>query len=353
MSAITNDLNLTIDTYTYTGYAPCDCLFFDIETTGFSPRTTQVYLIGCVYFKDDKWQSRQWFAADLESETEILIDFFNFMNNYKVLIHFNGDGFDIPYLKERLEIKKIECNISNPESIDLFKTVSQCKKYLKLENYKQKTVETFFDIVREDKYSGGELINVFFNYQKNHDSESFELLILHNLDDIKGMTALLPVISYKKLIDGVFSFESVTRNENELIFNCQLHNELKKRVSLGYNDFYITAYKNTLKIRVKIYSGELKYFYRNYKDYYYLPAEDMAMHKSVAFYVDKDFRTRAKAANCYSRKSGIFIPQLSEIMPTYFKADYNDKTMYIELSDEFFNNNELIYKYLLDIIKAV
>ena len=40
----------------------------------------------------------------------------------------------------------------------------------------------------------------------------------------------------------------------------------------------------------------LKYFYDNYKDYFYLPKEDTAIHKSVATYVDKDFRQKAKTA---------------------------------------------------------
>ena len=47
-----------------------------------------------------------------------------------------------------------------------------------------------------------------------------------------------------------------------------------------------------LCLLVIIYQGELKHFYPNYREYYYLPHEDRAIHKSVALYVDRNFRTK-------------------------------------------------------------
>lgn len=353
MITVTQDINNVIDTLSYTGYNSENCVFFDIETTGFSVKNTQVYLIGVVYYENSIWKSIQWFATNKADEKEILQRFFEFIRPYKVLIHFNGEGFDIPYLRQKAELLGVKSTFEHMISIDIFKAVSQFKKFLKLENYKQKTIEKFLDIKRNDKYSGGDLINIYTAYLKNHNCEFYEMLLLHNSDDIIGMTGLLPMLAYSRILDGAFEFESYTQTEDEIIFNCRLSFTIPKRVSLGHKDFYITAYGNNIKFRVKIYSEELKFFYKNYHDYYYLPAEDMAMHKSVAFYVDKDFRTKAKAANCYSRKTGTFIPQFSEIVSTYFKIDYHDKTMYIELTEDFLNDNQLLYSYLLDIIKAV
>lgn len=353
MITVSHSVKNEIDTQKYTGYAPSDCLFFDIETTGFAIKTTQVYLIGCIYYSENQWTSIQWFASGREDEKEIIETFFHFMNRFKVLIHFNGEGFDIPYLRQKAELLHITPHFEHLTSIDLFRVVSSCKKFLKLENYKQKSIEKFLGVEREDKFNGGELINVYSEYKKTHDSKTFDLLLLHNSDDIVGMTSLLPILTYTGLLNGAFTLESIAKMPEEIIFNCQLTYEVPRRVSLGYKDFYVTAYGNNLKIRVKVYSSELKFFYSNYHDYYYLPEEDTAMHKSVAFYVDKDFRTKAKAANCYSRKTGTFIPQLSEIVSTYFKVDYYDKTMYIELTEDFLNDKDLVYRYLFDIIKTV
>ena len=45
-----------------------DLLFFDIETTGFSGETSQLYLIGCTYFDGFGWKLIQWFADTADSD---------------------------------------------------------------------------------------------------------------------------------------------------------------------------------------------------------------------------------------------------------------------------------------------
>ena len=77
----------------------------------------------------------------------------------------------------------------------------------------------------------------------------------------------------------------------------------------------------------------------------------MSIHKSVAFYVDKNFRTRAKAANCYSRKTGQFLPQYTDIISPYFKIDYYDKKTYFEMTDDFCNNTERIMNYAVHVLE--
>ena len=48
------------------------------------------------------------------------------------------------------------------------------------------------------------------------------------------------------------------------------------------NDFsLLTFIGNIGTLSIKVRSGELKFFYPDYKNYYYLPKEDCAMHKSV------------------------------------------------------------------------
>lgn len=352
MKKIVKRLDFPIECEKYTGFSNSECVFFDIETTGFSPKTTQLYLIGCLFY-DTVWNSIQWFCETPNDEALVIHEFFQFISTKKALIHFNGDGFDIPYITQKAQHYQLAPGFGHLISVDIFKYVSGVKKFLKLENYKQKTIERFLGIHRDDQYSGGELINVYQHYCQTGDTQSLDLLLLHNKEDIIGLPMLLPMLSYSGLLNGFFTYESYEKNAEEIIFQCKLHYQLPIRISLGCGDFYIIAYNQTLKIRIKIYPNELKYFYRNYKDYYYLPKEDTAIHKSVAFYVDKDFRTKAKAANCYSRKTGAFIPQFSEILPNYFKIDFSDKKMYIELTDEFLSDSSTIQKYLLDVIKAV
>lgn len=338
-----------------------DLIFFDIETTGFSPKTTHVYLIGAMYYENDSWKTIQWFADTLESEPIIIASFFDFIKDYKALVHFNGEGFDMPYLIKKCITYNLPYNFDNIKSIDLFKHIKPIRSLLKLENYKQKSIENFLGISRNDKYSGGELINIYNEYL-NSNSNNLELLLLHNKEDIIGMVQLLPILSYLSIINNDYNVSSLSINETtdinglpakEAIFTLKLNKVLPKRVSYGNDIFYFTAFDTTLNMRIKIYSGELKYFYPDYKDYYYLPVEDKSIHKSVAFYVDKNYRTKAKAANCYSKKTGMFLPEYDEIVSPYFKIDYYDKVLYFELDDTFKSSQKLQKDYISHIISSM
>ena len=84
------------------GLLGCDekeILFIDIETTGLSPKDSEIYMIGAAFCDGAGWQIRQLFAEDPSREEEVLSAFSDFCRHYKVLLHYNGDRFDIPFLQ--------------------------------------------------------------------------------------------------------------------------------------------------------------------------------------------------------------------------------------------------------------
>lgn len=333
-----------------------DILIFDIETTGFSAKNTFCYLIGYLYFKDKECYVSQWFADSCDDEPDIISGFFDFSKNFSHLLTYNGNGFDIPYLTQKALIYSIENTLSDKISLDLYKLISPYKKILKLENLKQKSIEHFLEIYREDKYSGGELISIYFDYIKNPDEKSKQLLLLHNSDDLCGLLHILPVLYYTALFNGLFDINGFSVSpykdfngnmEFEFIIDLKFNYSIPKRISFGYEDFYFTGVNYAGKFKIKICSEELKYFYPNYRDYYYLPSEDRAIHKSIAYFVDSKYRTQAKASNCYTKLEGHFLPQYDLLVSPYFKRDYHDKLTFFELNDEFLNNTELMKKYVI------
>lgn len=333
----------------------CSSLFFDIETTGFSAAHSKLYLIGCLYYDSEEniFRTIQWFMDEDGEEDKLISAFFDFAGNFTHIIHFNGDGFDIPYITQKCMEYNISDCFGRIKSIDIYKYAFSMRNVLKLPNLKQKTIETFLNINREDKYSGGELIKIYEEYMKNKDDSSLALLILHNLDDIKGLLNLLTIFNYAEIFNGSYNIKNITIKDKEAIIEAKLLFPVPSRISASLESYYMTAYGSTLKIRINIYTNELKYFYPNYKDYYFLPEEDCSIHKSVAFYVDKNFRTQAKAANCYSKKTGRFLPQKSEIISPFFKIEYSDKTTYFEITDEFIKDASLIKKYSLHILELL
>jgi len=337
-----------------------DCIFFDIETTGFSPASSSIYLIGCLRKVENNLIIDQFFAENKSDEKEILEKFITLLHEYKTIISFNGIGFDVPFIKAKCDTYGIEEHLKEFEYIDIFKLISSIKFLLKLPNYKQKTLENFLDIHRDDKFSGGELINVYDDYVKTHSAEAEELLLLHNFEDVTGMLDLIPALSYLNILKGGFHiketeiapFTAYDGNEgHELIITLRNDYIVPKRVSYQFKDYYFTINKNTTKIRIPLFEGELKYFYENYKDYFYLPEEDMAVHKSVATFVDKQYRERAKASNCYTRKTGVFLPQLTTIMSPTFKLEYKDKVSYFELTNDFSESDVMLRRYVKHIFE--
>lgn len=337
-----------------------ECIFFDIETTGFSPASSSIYLIGCLRKVGENLVIDQFLAENKDDEKDILERFIPLLHQYKTIISFNGIGFDIPFIKAKCDTYGIDEHLKDFQYIDIFKLISSIKFLLKLPNYKQKTLENFLDIQRDDKFSGGELINVYDDYVKTKSCEAEELLLLHNFEDVTGMLDLIPALSYLNILKGGFRIKETELAPytaydgnvgQELIITLENDYIVPKRVSYQYQDYYFTINKKTTKIRIPIYEGELKYFYENYKDYFYLPEEDMAVHKSVATFVDKQYRERAKASNCYTRKAGIFLPQHSVIMSPVFKKEYKDKVSYFELTEDFSSSDIMLRRYVKHIFE--
>lgn len=355
MNIIKNKLNDIELKYPLEKIAPLeDVIFIDIETTGFAARSSNLYLIGTVAIEDGQWTATQFFAEEYSDEKELLQEFFDYAKSYKYLIHFNGNNFDIPYILQKCAEHGIDENFDSFEGLDIYKRISPYKNFLRLENCKQKTIEKFLKIDREDKYSGGDLIGVYHSYVKTKDEEMKSLLLLHNFDDICGMPNILPVLALSDLFNNNLKVSKVaanyykdsTGNEHaELLMTVDLPSELPVPISYLYEQCYFAGSKSEATIRVPLFEGELKYFYAGYKDYYYLPDEDMALHKSVAAFVDKDHREQAKANNCYTRKTAKFLPEWDALVTPFFKKEYSSKELFFELTDERRTDRELFSAY--------
>lgn len=331
-----------------------EILFIDIETTGFSSKMSKLYLIGCVYYKENSWNTIQFFANDYSDEKELLEEFFYFAKPYKTLIHFNGNNFDIPYILDKCKEFNLDYNFDDYKGIDIYKRVQSLKNFLKLPNCKQKTIESFLAIERTDIYSGGDLIGIYHDYVKEKSNDNKDLLLLHNFDDICGLLNILPILYYCDLFEEKLTVTKVCagtykdingNDKQELIMNFDIPFILPKAVSSMAGNLYITCTKNEGMLRVPIFEGELKYFFANYKEYYYLPLEDIALHKSVASFVDKSRREQAKASNCYIKKQARFLPQWDNLINPFFKSDYSSNNLYWELTEERKTDRNLFSAY--------
>ena len=337
-------------------------LFLDIETTGFLASSSALYLIGCAFYSEGNWVIRQWFAQTPDEEPELLRTFLNFASRYSYLIHYNGNTFDLPFIKHKADQYNIHCRFEKMEGLDIYRRIMPYKNFLKLPDCKLKSVEAFLGISREDGYTGGELIRVYRDYTTSHDYNLYRTLLLHNSDDMKGMLEILPVLSYYDLFNSSLKARKVQANyyndihgvpRKELIINLVFTSPLPVFISFMGKGCHFRGEGHEGVLIVPIYEEELKYFYANYKNYYYLPTEDMAIHKSIASFVDKDYRQQATAANCYTRKLSHYLPQWTTLTEPFFKREYKSKELFFELTDEIKKNRELFSKYAAHVLNAM
>lgn len=329
-------------------------LFIDIETTGFTARSSYLYLIGCAYHLAGKWRTIQWMAENYDQEAEILKAFFEFAKQYRYLVHFNGNNFDLPFITQKCQQYSLPYNFDNFQGFDLYKRISPYKFFLRLPNCKQKTLEQFLGIDRKDVFSGGELIGIYHDYIKNPSEFSENALFLHNADDLKGMLETLPMLAYYDLFNYPVRARKVQANtyrdvnggqRKELIITLVLDQPLPKPLLTNANDCYFRGEGTEATLKIPIFEEELKYYYANYQDYYYLPTEDVALHKSVAGFVDKEHRIPASATNCYTRKFASYLPQWDVLFEPFFKRDYKSHELFFELTDEMKRDRQAFSDY--------
>lgn len=344
-------------------------LFFDIETTGLSPKLHQIYLIGVCYVCDGSWVLKQWFAESAEEEKEILLHFLAFCGNYDTIIHFNGDTFDLPFVKLRAEKYELPWKFHIPNSLDLLKHTRPLKKALRLPDCRQKTLEWAFGIGREDLYNGGELIAQYETYTKTKEPELYRNLILHNEEDIQNLPSLIDVLLFEDLNKAHFTLDRI-REESYFSYQAKLDgltepDQKELLIEFHLDDLTLPAFyqasddlyrleirRNRGVLRLSVFSETLKLFFPNTSDYYYLPAEDRAIHKSVAAFVDKSAKKKATKKNCYQPYTGEFIPAPGFEGDDFhiFRKDYKTEPAFLLRKDADFSRDAFLNRFLLALL---
>ena len=156
------------------------------------------------------------------------------------------------------------------------------------------------------------------------------LLRIHNYEDVLHMIDLLSVLSYLEVLNGQYTILSHridhyhaydgTEGE-EWIITMQNNYPVPRQLSCKQDCFYLMIGKNRTSLR------------------------------SVASFVDKEYRENAKASNCYTRKSGKFLPQYNNVMQPEFRKEYKDKISYFEMTDDFCTSDIMLRRYIDHILK--
>lgn len=366
-------------------------LYFDIETTGLSAQTSYIYLIGCAYFSEGAYRLLQWMTTEPSEEKELLRLFFEKQSSFSVLVHYNGTSFDLPFLEKKAKRHCLSCPLEKMQSVDLYKLAQKYKKFLPTENLKLKTIERFFGLPRTDTFSGGELIGVYAEFlglyklntltngsKKKEVDSLVHVLLLHNAEDVMNLPSLTMLQAFSCLSSFFSSVKNPfsIRKENQFyICSAPVPFCFPKEVTLFLPFDAVTLAlefpkkQAVAELALVPFCGELKHFYPNVEDYYFLPAEDCAMHKSIAEFVEKQFRKKATPATCYTKHTGEFLPlqKLSSAKTSAtkeadtnvsasfscFLTDFKSNYIYTPLSPELLSDHAALVSLCAGLLKSL
>lgn len=200
---------------------PNKSIFLDIETTGFNRAYHRIYLMGTLAKEENGFIFRQFLTEYKGEEKELLVKTIELLNNFETIITFNGDAFDLGFIEKRAKANSLNFNFQNFKSLDIYKEIKDKTFMLNLENQKLKTIEKFLGIDRDDIFTGGELIQLYYEYEAGNKKLESPLL-LHNEEDILNMPKLMEIFDIIKdnnriiVKDNIFDVSKITLGKKSL-----------------------------------------------------------------------------------------------------------------------------------------
>ena len=335
-------------------------LFFDIETTGFSPKSNMVYLIGLSFINEEKKLcSIQFLAEGIDDEKELLLAFLGRLSasSDMLLCGYNIKSFDIPFLNARLQ--KYELPSIALKWRDLFSDVKKLSNIFPMKGRRLRDVEAFLGIFREDDKSGGELIGVFFEYALHHEKENEEKLLYHNLSDTQNLFPLLVLDEFKKLFSPAISVEKVILNDNNSVsLSGSSGINVFSPFSIRTGDFLFTFKENRIKGTINFSHCKMKHYLPDPKSYVYLIEEEKIIPKALSASLEKDRFRKPLKEECYAEEEGDFFPVpdgFEEAASAHFgllyKSSYKEKCCRIK-KDRHAVTEEFLSSYAGMLIKS-
>jgi len=256
-----------------------ETFFFDIETTGLSHKYSNIISITILLKENKTYKIYQLFCEYSIDEKEVIKYLKDLVKEKKYIITYNGNNFDIPFMINKYIKHEIVFDFNCFVKIDLYSDMRHLHNKININNLKLKTVETYFNIIREDSITGQDVITLYEAYKIEPRKEFSEIILQHNYEDVYNLTILFKnifnlydkVILCNKIIVKI-NFSDLCFKKNTLVGHFY--------VISSYNKDYIHPALNfDLKLEIK--SQLLKInipigFFKDEKiqEFYYLNNDD-------------------------------------------------------------------------------
>ena len=189
-----------------------DIVVADIETTGLSPKSSAVILGGAVFGDGADRKAVQFFGDTTDDEAELLQRYAQLLSRADVIVTYNGQRFDIPFLVHRMKKHGLDtAPLEKLYSVDMYRVLKYHSHLPEiLPNMKQKTVEVFLgdSESRTDEIDGAQSVELYNEYTRSTGARRGEILdyiLLHNRDDIVRLSDMMRIIKTLDLHEIMYS----------------------------------------------------------------------------------------------------------------------------------------------------
>ena len=175
-----------------TDFSPEKILYLDTETTGLSGGAgTVAFLTGVGFLTQDGFQVHQYVMRDYPEERYLLESIAAVADQFDMLCTFNGRTFDVPLLRSRFLMNRMNPSVLDKPHIDLLPMARRLWKLRLGRCNLSRLEEVVFGEPRLDDLPGSEVPERYFSYIKTRDFSLLVDVLEHNRQDVASLCRLL------------------------------------------------------------------------------------------------------------------------------------------------------------------
>jgi hypothetical protein len=170
---------------------PSGALYLDTETTGLAGGAgTVAFLVGLAFWEGGELVVEQLLVRALGEELPMLTHVRERIAAASMLVTFNGKSFDLPLLRTRFVLARLEAPVEPPH-LDLLHVARRIHKARRAPCRLVALEETLLGFVREGDVPSGDVSACYLHFLRTGATDALLGVIEHNLHDVVTMASML------------------------------------------------------------------------------------------------------------------------------------------------------------------
>lgn len=175
-------------------FNPEDLVFLDIETTGLWA-SQPLFLIGLLYYQNGRIFIKQYFARHYSEEKAVLFAANELLQQFKVVVSYNGKCFDVPYITGRSVEHRLFYSYPHHQVDMLYHARRHFRG--KLPDCRLVTLEEhLLNFERDDDIPGFLIPETYHRFVQRQDVNLVQPIIEHNRLDLLAMARMFRIVDH-------------------------------------------------------------------------------------------------------------------------------------------------------------